>query len=199
MCMQCAVNLYSKSINLLDIKNYFGYYSLHKITLKETIPMQKHTVLTSTIAASCPISTRRVDSNIIRAISFQIALFSIILFVTQEMFFAVVLLFDFIIRTLRFQKFSPFYIIANFILTGWGVAPKLCDESPKRFALYLGLSISGLLVILFALKLFTLATIILVILFICAILETALDFCIGCKIYYAIQVIKGMASARNIK
>ena len=161
--------------------------------------MQNDRLLASTISASCPISTRRVDSNIIRAISFQIALFAIILLVTQEKFFAFILLFDFTVRTLRFQKLSPFYLIAEFILTGWGVAPKLCDESPKRFALYLGLSISGLLVLLFAANLLTLATIIIVILFICAVLETLLDFCIGCKIYYGIQILKGMTSARNIK
>jgi len=146
----------------------------------------------NTISASCPISTRRVDANMVRIISFQVALFSVILFFTQESFFAAVLLFDFAMRTLRLSNFSPFQIVGKFILTGWGIAPKLCDESPKRFALYMGLSISIVLAVLFVAGLTKIATFIAVILFVCALLETLFDFCIGCKIYYAIQLIKAM-------
>ena len=144
------------------------------------------------ISYSCPISTRRVDANMVRAISFQVALFAVILLFTQESFFALVLLFDFTVRTLRLSKLSPFHLIAQFLLTGWGIAPKLCDESPKRFALYLGLVMTLTLAIVFAAGLTTIATFIAVILLICALLETLFDFCIGCKIYYAIQLIKAM-------
>ena len=161
--------------------------------------MSKETLLASTIAASCPISSNRVDANIVRAISLQVALFATVLLITQELFFAIILLFDFTVRTFRLQKISPFYLIAEFLLTGWGIAPKLCDESPKRFALYLGLAISGLVVLLYAAHFFTIATIIVAILLVCALLETLFDFCIGCKIYYAIQITKGILSARNIK
>ncbi|HFQ60850.1 MAG TPA: DUF4395 domain-containing protein [Epsilonproteobacteria bacterium] len=146
----------------------------------------------NTISASCPISTRRVDANMVRIISFQVALFSVVLLFTQESLFAAVLLFDFTMRTLRLANFSPFHTIGKFILTGWGIAPKLCDESPKRFALYMGLSISLLLAVLFVAGLTKIATFIAVILFVCALLETLFDFCIGCKIYYAIQLIKAM-------
>ena len=146
----------------------------------------------NTISASCPISTRRVDANMVRIISFQVALFSVVLLFTQESLFAAVLLFDFTMRTLRLANLSPFHTIGKFILTGWGIAPKLCDESPKRFALYMGLSISLLLAVLFVAGLTKIATFIAVILFVCALLETVFDFCIGCKIYYAIQLIKAM-------
>ena len=142
--------------------------------------------------ASCPISSRRVDSNMVRVISFQVALFTVILLFTQEKAFTFVLLFDFTMRTLRLSYLSPFHHVAKFVLTGWGVAPKLCDESPKRFALYLGLVISLLLVVLYAAGLSTVATSIAIILFICALLETAFDFCIGCKIYYGLQLLKGL-------
>jgi hypothetical protein len=128
----------------------------------------------------------------VRVISFQVALFTVILLITQESFFAFVLLFDFFMRALRQTNFSPFQIIGNFIITGWGIAPKLCDESPKRFALYLGLVTSLFLVILYAAGLTVFATAITIILLICALLETLFDFCIGCKIYYAIQIGKGL-------
>jgi hypothetical protein len=94
------------------------------------------------------------------------------------------------VRGLRLSKFSPFQIIAEFILNGWGIAPKLCDESPKRFALYLGLAISLVLVILFSAGLELIATFLAIILLICALLETAFDFCIGCKIYYSLQLFR---------
>ncbi len=147
------------------------------------------------MSPSCPISSRRVDSNMVRIISFQVALFTVVILVTQELFFALVLLFDFLMRTVRKPNLSPFYVIGKFILEGWNIAPKLCDESPKRFALCMGLVISMILVLLFAAGFPIISTVIAFILLVCALLETLFDFCIGCKIYYVIQIIKG--SLRN--
>jgi hypothetical protein len=138
---------------------------------------------------SCPISLRRVDSNNVRIISFQVALFSVLILWTGNMFFAMILLFDFLMRTLRLTHLSPFQLIAKLLLASWKVTPKLCDEAPKRFALYLGLIISSILVLLFLIELTNPATFIVIILFICALFETVFDFCIGCKIYYAIQLV----------
>ncbi len=152
------------------------------------------------MSPSCPISTRRVDSNMVRIISFQVALFAMIFLVSQESFFALVLVFDFFMRAIRQSNFSPFQIVGTFVLKGWGIAPKLCDESPKRFALYMGLVTSLFVVIFYVAGFTTVATVLAVILLICALLETLFDFCIGCKIYYAIQIVKGLlANDRNIK
>lgn len=152
------------------------------------------------MSPSCPISTRRVDSNMVRIISFQVALFAMIFLVSQESFFALVLVFDFFMRAIRQSNFSPFQIVGTFVLKGWGIAPKLCDESPKRFALYMGLVTSLFIVIFYVAGFTTVATVLAVILLICALLETLFDFCIGCKIYYAIQIVKGLlANDRNIK
>jgi len=148
------------------------------------------------MSPSCPISTRRVDANMVRVISLQVALFSVILLFTQESFFALVLFFDFMVRTLRLSQLSPFQLVSSLILSGWGIAPKLCDESPKRFALYLGLVISFILLLLFVSGLTVIATFITGILLICALLETAFDFCIGCKIYYAIQILNSYYKRR---
>lgn len=135
-----------------------------------------------------------------RIISFQVALFAMILLVTQDSVFSAVLLFDFSMRTLRLPQYSPFHIIGNFVLSGWGIAPKLCDESPKRFALYLGL-LASLCIVFFYVAGFTIvATSITAVLFLCALLETVFDYCIGCKIYYAIQIAKGfLNNDRNIQ
>lgn len=152
------------------------------------------------MSPSCPISTRRVDANMARIISFQVALFTMIFLVSQESFFVFVILFDFFIRAVRQSSFSPFQIVGAFALKGWGIAPKLCDESPKRFALYLGLVTSLFVVVFFVAGFTTFATAIAVILLVCALLETLFDFCIGCKIYYVIQISKGLLkNDRNIK
>ena len=143
------------------------------------------------MAQVCPISLHRVDTNMVRLISAQVVLFSILLLITQETILAMILLFDFLIRALRMFHLSPFRLVANSILTGWNIAPKLCDESPKRFALYLGLAISVVLVVSYMAGFILFATILTNILLFCALLETLFDFCIGCKIYYAIQIGKG--------
>ena len=149
------------------------------------------------MSPTCPISSRRVDSNMVRMISFQVALFTVILLITQESAFALILLFDFLMRTIRQANLSPFHVVGKFILDGWGVAPNLSDESPKRFALYLGLVISLFLVVFYIAGFTAFATAISIILLICALLETLFDFCIGCKIYYAIQIMNAMKDHRR--
>ena len=152
------------------------------------------------MSPSCPISTRRVDANMARVISFQVALFTLMLLITQERSFALIIFFDFLVRALRLSSFSPFEIVGKFVLRGWGVAPKLCDESPKRFALYLGLVTSLFIVVCYFAGFTTFVTVVAVILLICTLLETLFDFCIGCKLYYVIQIGKGLlGNDRNIQ
>lgn len=148
----------------------------------------------------CPISFNRVDSNIVRGIAFVVVLVTLLLLMTKESVFAFILLFDFMVRSMRLSHLSLFYMISKFVLKCWGVAPKLSDEAPKRFALYLGLVASFLLFIssIFGFGLLTLW--VAIILLTCALLETAFDYCIGCKIYYYMQVLRGIFNnGRNIK
>jgi len=143
------------------------------------------------MAQTCPISNRSVDSNMVRIISFQVALFAIILLITQEMIFSLILLCDFTLRALRLGQYSPFRFIAQIVVSVWGLAPRFCDEAPKMFALYLGLISAFFIVILFAGEHTLLATFVVTALLICALLETLFEYCIGCKLYYGIQVAKG--------
>ena len=146
------------------------------------------------MSPSCPISNKRVDTNMVRIISFQIVIFTLILIFTQNSFFALILLFDFAVRILRMTEWSPFHTLGKLLLNGWGAEPKLCDESPKRFALYLGLIISLFLTLFYVSGSTEIATFTAMVLLACALLETLFDFCIGCKIYYVIQRIKGLIS-----
>jgi len=151
------------------------------------------------MSPSCPISTRRVDSNMVRLISMQVALFTVILLFTHEVLFAFVLLFDFSVRVLRKPTLSPFHQVAKFVLQVLDLPPKFCDESPKRFALYLGLSVSATLVVLSTAGLEKVAAAITIILLLCALLETLFDYCIGCKLYYTIQIMSSLKNRRISK
>ena len=149
---------------------------------------------------TCPISTKRVDSHMVRVISAQVALFSALLLLSGELFFAAILVYDYMVRALHQNFLSPFHIIGTCFLKTFAIEPALTDEAPKRFALFLGLTSSAALFTAYLLNLAILGPVIAVILIICALLETLFDYCIGCKLYYVIDIVKGFFKhARNIK
>ena len=146
------------------------------------------------MSPSCPISTKRVDSNMVRIIAFQIMLLTVLFIFTQEKLITALIFVDFILRALRFPQFSPLTMTARALLTFFSVEPKLSDEAPKRFSLYLGVAISFLIALFILLGVVKVALFLALILLTCALLEALFDFCIGCKLYYVIQIIKGMTS-----
>ena len=138
---------------------------------------------------SCPISFNRIDAHIVRIIAFQVVLVAFLLLWTQHLFFALILLFDFLVRTLQLKKISPFSTIAKLISQFFHLKPQLCDEAPKRFALYLGLGIISFFTTFLMFGFIKVALFMISILIICASLEALFDYCIGCKIYHYLQFI----------
>ncbi len=149
------------------------------------------------MSPSCPISNRRIDTNLVRVISFQVLVFTVLFAVTHSFFFLYVILFDFTMRAVRQEQWSPFARAGKFILKQWQVDPKYSDESPKRFALYLGLATTFLITFIALFGYFKLASLVALILIFCAFLEVLFDFCIGCKLYYALQLAKVIKYDRN--
>ena len=139
---------------------------------------------------SCPISFNRVDANLVRIIAVQVIAIALLLLFTQELIFALILFFDFSVRILKLKHLSIFAHVAHFSIKYFQLEPKLCDEAPKRFALYLGVIIIVLFTLLYFFKLIILASILVSILLLCAFLEATLDYCIGCKIYHLLQYIQ---------
>ena len=136
---------------------------------------------------SCPISTRRVDANLVRIISFEVVLSASLLLFTGDKLFALLLIFDFSVRLLRVMWLSPFYTLGKLALGGCGVRPKMCDEAPKRFALYLGWIISLVIVGSLFSGAVVLGMSMVLLLLVCASLEMFFEFCVGCKLYYLLQ------------
>ena len=138
---------------------------------------------------SCPISLNRIDEHLVRLIALQVILVAVLLLWTQHLLFALILLFDFSVRTLQLKKISPFSTIAKLIIHFFQIKPQRCNEAPKRFALYLGLGIIGFFTLLLIFGFTKTALLMVSILILCASLEAIFDYCIGCKIYYYLQCI----------
>jgi len=139
---------------------------------------------------SCPISLHRIDSNIVRVIAIQVIAVASLLLWSQNLLFALILLFDFLVRTINLKKISPFALLAKLIVETFQIQPQLCDEAPKRFALYLGLGIIGFFTLLLYFNFVNTAIVMVSILIVCALLEALFDYCIGCKIYHYLQLIQ---------
>ncbi len=138
------------------------------------------------MSPSCPISGRRIDSNIVRFISVEIAITAIFLLVTHHFIFALLLLVDFSFRVLRMNAYSPFAIIASYALKTMQVSPRMSDEAPKRFALYLGWGMTILLVLFVLTGYGYGVTFITLILLTCSMMEAVFEFCVGCTLYHAL-------------
>jgi len=138
---------------------------------------------------SCPISFNRIDTHLVRIIALQVITLALLLLYTNNIFFALILLFDFSVRTVHLKKLSPLSTIAKFIIYTLQLKPQLSDEAPKRFALYLGLSIIGFFTLLLIFGFHKLSIIMISILIFCASLEALFDYCVGCKIYHYLKYI----------
>jgi len=142
------------------------------------------------MSISCPISQRRVDTQMVRAISVLITITAILFLLTSHIFLAYLLLIDFSLRLFRKNKYSPFFQLSLVTLRLLNIQPRLSDEAPKRFALYLGWGMSIMIVLSVAFGSVKFATALITVLFICSTLEMLFEFCVGCKVYQYLKIVK---------
>ncbi|WP_331774287.1 DUF4395 domain-containing protein [Sulfurospirillum sp. 1612] len=142
------------------------------------------------MSQSCPISNRKINGNLVRVYSIQVVLLGMLLLITTMPIFALILLYDFSIRALRLPNLSPIHLIGKFIIETLHIKPEMTDEAPKRFALFIGLFFSLSLSILYAGGSFVLGAVIAGILVVCALLEALFNYCVGCKVYQLLQLLK---------
>jgi len=139
---------------------------------------------------SCPISFKRVDTNFVRIVAVQVIAVALLLIFTQQIIFALILLFDFSVRILNLQKLSIFAYIAQISIKYFNLKATFCDEAPKRFALQVGIVIIALFTLLYLLNFQMIASFLVTILLLCAFLEATFDYCVGCKVYHLLQYIR---------
>ena len=143
-----------------------------------------------TLSKTCPISLNRIDAHFVRVIAIEVIILALILIFTQKIIFAFILLFDFSVRTLKFKQLSPLAYIAKNIIKYFNIKPLLCDEAPKRFALYVGVSIILLFTLCYLFNFNMFASVLVFILLFCAFLEATFDYCVGCKVYHSVQYLR---------
>jgi len=139
---------------------------------------------------SCPISGEQRDNNAVRIVAAQVVLVSVVALVVA--FFAGpyvaavimgLLAIDFIIRAFIKPRYSPLATVARGITSGLGLKKVMVDSAPKVFAARIGVLFSVGSSILFGLALFVPGVVVLSILIVCALLESAFSFCLGCWAY----------------
>jgi len=142
------------------------------------------------MALSCPISNRRINGNLVRIYSIQVVILGILLLITSMPIFALILLYDFSIRAMRIPHLSPIHLIGKFIVQALNIKPEMTNEAPKRFAMFIGLFFSLLLSISYTGGFLLFGAIIANILVLCALLEALFNYCVGCKVYQFLQLLK---------
>lgn len=146
------------------------------------------------MAQTCPISFNRIDAHLVRIVAAEVITVALLLLITQNLVFALLLLFDFSVRVLKLKNLSLFAFVARIIIEQFEIKAQPCDEAPKRFALYLGVGIVALFTIFYALHFTLVASTLVGVLLLCAFFEAAFDYCVGCKIYHLLQLISKRVS-----
>lgn len=139
---------------------------------------------------SCPISGEQRDNTTVRVVAGQVLLTSGIALVIAvrvssqtAAIISGILTIDFIIRAFIKPKYSPLATVARGIVSGLHLPKKMVDNAPKVFAARIGVLFSVVATILYAGNFIYAGTVVLVILLLCAALESIFSFCLGCWMY----------------
>lgn len=134
---------------------------------------------------SCPISFDKIDENKVRIGALFIIIFSLLAGVFSLPLLMFFLALDFYARGFGKSKFSLIAKGASMISKKLAMKVSEKNAGPKKFAAKIGfvISLSSLVVffinpIISSILLFTIT--------VCAFLEGAFNFCVGCKLYFII-------------
>ncbi len=150
------------------------------------------------MAYSCPISRYRVDARLVRIVAFEILALSSAYVLFSSPVWMLFLAFDFLMRLTRNARLSPLTFAAAYVEKTVGITPLYTDEAPKRFALGLGIAVVIVTLTAHFFGLLSVAKGAAFVLIVCSFLEALFDFCIGCKLYYGMKLLKVIKNDRNI-
>lgn len=136
---------------------------------------------------SCPMSFKKIDSNVLRLTSFIVSSLVFAYLYFDAVFLLYIIAFDFITRLFITKDSSILYMSALFIKELFGIKEKLVDSGAKRLAGYFGLSFVLMLIIAHYFHIWLLTLAIAVVFLTCSLLDVFFDFCFGCKIYHIIK------------
>lgn len=131
----------------------------------------------------CPVDFVTVNDNRVRIVAFFVLKLAILCFITDSLTIAVILLIDFTLRAFNLNKYSPLAIIAGVFVKLLQLKNKPVDRPPKRFAAFVGLSFSVMILAALLTDFITTAKVLLGVLMVFAALESLAGFCAGCYVY----------------
>jgi len=138
------------------------------------------------VLESCPISRDSRNEPVVRAVAalvVTVTLGAVALGSFWASLVLVVLAADFGIRGFARPRYSPLATLGRVIVNTLGLPPKPVNAGPKRFAARIGLVMSACAAALFAAGAIDAARAVAGVLVVCATLEAAFAFCVGCKVY----------------
>lgn len=131
----------------------------------------------------CPVSSLRVDENIVRFTALWVVLLSGATVLVPNFYIPLYLAFDFYLRAFTKARFSPLSWLSMSIVKALKLKPHMIDKAPKIFASRIGLFLTVLMSVS-ALLGFTVPLISIgAVLMMFAFLECGINFCAGCWVY----------------
>ena len=131
----------------------------------------------------CPISTEKIDSNVSRLSVFITAIFMILYLITLNPVYMAIATFDTMIRGVWDVKYSPVRMMSLRIVQVTKLKPKKINLDKKIFASRLGMLCGIISLILYYFNLEVASLIVAGMWMALAILDSVVDFCLGCIIY----------------
>lgn len=132
---------------------------------------------------TCPVSSNKVNENVARITSFFTIVFTLLSLFTGNPLFVTLLAADFAIRAFTLKGNSPVRILSRTIWKYFRIKEKLTDAAPKRFAAGLGFLFCNAISLFLIMQLNYAAYYSAGIILLCAFLEGAFSFCLGCITY----------------
>jgi hypothetical protein len=134
----------------------------------------KHTLEDSSIG--------RVNESVVRLVGGFVALITIVLLITHNIWIPVYLAVDFFLRAFTTLK-SPLALISREIAKAFRLKPEWIFAAPKKFAALVGFLFSVSIAALLYLNLGMAADVVAIVLLVCAVLESAFSICLGCYFF----------------
>lgn len=131
----------------------------------------------------CPIDFVHINENRARMVAFLVLTLGIICFAQLNWGIAIFMLIDFTLRTFNLNNYSPLSFLAGVLISILKIKNKPTDRAPKRFAAMMGMIFTGIIALALLIGWIAFAEIMLILLLICAALESFAGICIGCHVY----------------
>ena len=130
----------------------------------------------------CPLSSMRIDRNVIRLTGLMMAMLIALYVATDNIWFIGLIVVDYFIRAFTAAEFSPFSWLSLRLARLLRLSYDPIDKAPKIFAARVGFLFAVVTLLLFFVNpMASLAVGLCLMGF--ALLESVLDICVGCLVY----------------